>query len=436
MSLNANSSVIDSNQTPDNLSGDQWETLRHLLLSSERATIEALQSDLTALRERIESPEQRTHDIGEVLSQATALSQASNDDLSNALRPVLEAQFSVSARENPELMAEALFPILGPAIRKMIASLFKFDAKFSGKPYSIEQLFLIDRNTGLPIVHVVREETIAQDADMVSGMLSAIQSYVQEAFSTPSFDGLNTLELGDLSVWIEWGPNAVLASVIRGIGPESFRYALQQRLELVHQQYAAQLRNYDGDSDTFESLQIELHDFIHNHDAKAVRKVPELTHKQRLWAYTSGVVLCALLAWFVYAKVDAHQWQGYINQLKDSPGIVVVDESRGFGRYRVEGLRDPMAKDPRSLLELSPFEPETVDIQFTPYQSLDSGFVLKRARALLDLPDTVQLELEGTMLIVIGRVSSQLLKDVRRLGPMIAGVDSIRYQSYLPSQEN
>lgn len=436
MSPAANKATVDSSQSPDPFLTNDWDTLRELLLSSERSKIEALQSDLSKLRERMESPELRAHDIGEVLSNATALSQAANDDLSNALRPVLEAQFSASARENPELMAEALFPILGPAIRKMIASLFKFDSKNSGKPYSIEQLFVIDKNTGLPIVHVVREEAIAQDADMVSGMLSAIQSYVQEAFSTPSFDGLNTLELGDLSVWIEWGPHAVLASVIRGIGPESYRHALQQRLEMIHEQYPEELINYEGDPDSFEPLKIELHDFILNHESKPVRKIPELTPKQRSWALGAGVVLCALLSWFVYAKVDAYHWQGYIKQLQDTPGIVVVEESRGFGSYRVIGLRDPLASDPLSLLKQSSIEPEAVDIQFTPYQALDSIFVLERARALLTLPDTVRLELEGSMLIVNGRVTSQLLKDIRRLAPMISGVDSVRYKSYLTSQED
>lgn len=429
-------SVIESSQASDILPVEDWDNLRELLLSSERTSIASLQGDLAKLRERIENPELRTYDIAEVISEATALSQAANDDLSNALRPVLEAQFSISARENPELMAEALFPILGPAIRKMIASLFRFDSRISGKPYSIEQLFLIDRPTGLPIVHVIKEAAIVQDADMVSGMLSAIQSYVQEAFSTPSFDGLNTLEIGDLSVWIEWGPNAVLASVIRGLCPESFRRALQQRLETVHQQYTEELRNYEDNPDAFEQLKIELHDFIHSHDARAVRKIPELTQKQKYWALTAPAVISTLLACFVYAKVDTYQWQTYINRLKASPGIVVIEESRGFGRYRVEGLRDPLAKDPESLLRESAIERDAVDIQFTPYQALDSMFVLERARTFLNLPDTAQLHLEGSRLIVLGLVTFQWFEEARKKAPMIAGVDSILYKSSLYNQEN
>lgn len=413
---------------------DELEALRSLLLAEERTTIDSIRNDLTTLRERIESPEQRAQDISDVLSDATVLSQDANGDLSSALRPVLEAQFSVSARENPELMAEALFPILGPAIRKMIASLFKFDASGSSKIYSIEQLFVIDKETGIPLVHVVHEDAFAQDADMVSGMLSAIQSYVQEAFSTASFDGLNTLELGELSVWIEWGPNAVLASVIRGIGPESFRLSLQERLESIHQNYSQELQDYDGDSEPFEPLKSELTKYIHSNHKKTITKISKLTKKQRIWSCVAIVTLAALVAGFVHSKIDEHRWQSYISQLKVTPGIIVTGEARGFGEYRIEGLLDPMALEPSVVLEHSSLQSADVSFQFEPYYALHPPFIIKRARSMLAPPETTQLTLQGGTLVIEGLVTSEWLKETRRIAPLIAGIESVKYISTLSSR--
>ena len=77
---------------------------------------------------------------------------------------------------------------------------------------------------------------------MVSGMLTAIRDFVQDSFKVGEDEGLQTLKVGDLSVWIEQGPHALLAVVVRGAAPPSLRTALQQALEAVHAQYSASPR--------------------------------------------------------------------------------------------------------------------------------------------------------------------------------------------------
>ena len=63
--------------------------------------------------------------------------------------------------------------------------------------YRVEQVFLIHRETGLLLQHVsAGPRRASQDADMVSGMLTAIRDFVQDSFggkeragSTPSGSG-------------------------------------------------------------------------------------------------------------------------------------------------------------------------------------------------------------------------------------------------------
>src|SRR4029453_6798775 len=53
-------------------------------------------------------------------------------------------------------------------------------------------------------------------------------------------------------VWIEQGPHALLAVVVRGSAPASLRTTLQQALEGVHAQYSDLLESFDGNAARFE----------------------------------------------------------------------------------------------------------------------------------------------------------------------------------------
>ena len=56
--------------------------------------------------------------------------------------------------------------------------------------------------------------SVVQDADLVSGMFNAIQSFVKDSFSVTDGETLNLLEVGDLTVWIEQSPDFILADVV------------------------------------------------------------------------------------------------------------------------------------------------------------------------------------------------------------------------------
>jgi OOP family OmpA-OmpF porin len=72
---------------------------------------------------------------------------------------------------------------------------------------------------------------------MVSGMLTAIQDFVHDSFASPDGEALEDLRVGDLAVWVERGPQAVLAAVIRGNAPQDLRTVFQEALERIHLQF-------------------------------------------------------------------------------------------------------------------------------------------------------------------------------------------------------
>jgi len=399
----------------DEQTSEEIEKLRSILVKPEREGIQQLRTQLDQLSFRVSDEETRIADASEILAKATALSNKRDPDYSNALKPIVVEQFQTSSRENPEIMAEALFPILGPAIRKMIASMLSRDSKKTKRTYKFEQLFLIEKESGLPICHAKADSAETQDADMVSGMLSAIQSFVQDAFSTQEFDGLNTLQLGELSVWIEWGPDAVIAAVIRGVAPESCRTALQQLLEELHHEYATPLANYEGDASAFDNVKVDFVLFMDNHDSRLRNRVRNLPPILRRNLMIIGLATFALLIWAVSNHFDKRKWNNFVAQLDALPGIVVTDSIRTSGNYTVRGLKDPLAANPAALLAKVGLDPDKVTIDMEPYHAMHPDFTLQRIRSVL-VPDSgTTLELDGSVLRISGASSKNWIEDAKRL---------------------
>ncbi len=91
------------------------EELRHLILAPEQEALERL-------NERIENPDSRTEDVSGVVAEAIQRrrEQGGSDALSQALAPTIETALRESVRKDPGTLADALFPVMGPAIRRSI----------------------------------------------------------------------------------------------------------------------------------------------------------------------------------------------------------------------------------------------------------------------------------------------------------------------------
>lgn len=239
----------------------QLEQVRAVLMGSERAELEYLREQVArlepmeervaALERQLLDTEGRSAAVQEVLISAVEGTDRSGAELGPVLKPDIEHGLYVSARDDSGVLADALYPVLGPAIRKMIANMFSPN-EGGGQSFRVEQVLLIDRTSGLLLAAAARDEDDLEDADVVSGMLDAIRLFVQDAFDTPDHDGLQDLRVGDTSVLVEWGPSAVLASVVRGIPTENYRSRSASTLEQIHIDHAGDFAEFSGDVTPFE----------------------------------------------------------------------------------------------------------------------------------------------------------------------------------------
>jgi outer membrane protein OmpA-like peptidoglycan-associated protein len=432
-------------------SDESMAELRSLLLGP-------AETQIAEIHERLTDPHRQLEEVSHVLPAAVAVRSRQDNELSEALAPTVTTAIERSVRKNPQPLVDAIFPVMGPAIRKaisvalsgMIQSLnqslaysfsvqglkWRFEAWRTGKSfaevvllhtllYRVEQLFLIHKETGLLLQHVVAGHAAVQDADMVSGMLTAIQDFVHDSFNSPEGEQLETLEVGDLTVWVEQGPLAVLAAVIRGTAPQDLRPVFQETLENIHLQFHGALTDFSGDASRFEATRPLLEDCMRTqYDAGKQRATGKRIPTSLI--IISSIILLAILVWGFFAWRNARRWDAYVERVKSEPGIVVTDVGKSGGKYFIGGLRDPLAHDPETLLRETKVDPADVVSRWQPFQSTSPEFVLARARKLLETPATVNLKIENGVLEAEGFATRQWITDTHRAARFIPGVNEFK----------
>jgi outer membrane protein OmpA-like peptidoglycan-associated protein len=429
----------------ESAAGDSLEELRHLIIAPE-------QEDLARLRERVENPELRAQDLSTVLPEAIRLrrEQGGEEALGEALAPSVESALRESVRKDPGTLADALFPVMGPAIRRSILqtlrSLFdsfnqtmeqslslrglqwRFEALRTGRPFSevalmhsllfrVEQVFLIHRKTGLPLAHVVAPAVAMEDPSLVSGMLSAIQNFVRDSFHSPQGEGVEKLNVGELEVWVEDGPYAILAAVIRGMAPPDFRSTMVETLELLHGKFSAQMEQFEGETAPFASAANDLSACL---DSRYKEK-SKVRPKPYVLVFASALAMLAA-GWLSVRWWQDRQWGRFVDSLRAQPGLVVTSFERQNGRFVIRGLRDPLSSDPEILLQFASLDPRKAEFHWAAYYALDDAIVQQRAISLLRPPTTARISAQSGVLRIEGQAPSAWIAGLGAEAPLLAGV--------------
>jgi OOP family OmpA-OmpF porin len=365
----------------------------------------------------------------------------------------LDAALKTSVRKNPKALADIIFPALGPAIRKaisatllgMVQSLnhllnrslsfqglkWRLEAMRTQRPfaevvllhtlaYRVEQIFLIHQHTGIVLEHAGTGQNAERDPDLVSGMLTAIQDFVKDSFDADSGEMLDSLRMdGDHSVWIEQGSQAILAVVMRGTPPLDLRSGFRELLDKVHLLYADVLHDFDGQVSSFAMIKPDLEDALTFKLNSEKTKTSPL-----LWVLAAAVIgIAGLVSLQVFTQ--HRQWRGMVSALEAERGIVITSAQRRGGRYYLSGLKDPLARDPRKIIDASGIDSQKVHARWQPYRALDDAMVLHRARVRLKPPQSVELRLSQGVLSAHGRAPHAWVRQFQRLAATVAGVDAV-----------
>ena len=431
-----------------------YQRLKELLLAEERA-------ELTRQKARVDGLERDRDELPAELPRL--LREAQRGDgarkLTDALAAPVAGALGNAVREQPQTIVDALFPVIGPAIRKAIVEALRdftdgfnraLESSFTprglkwrleswrtGVPYTqvvlrhtlsfrLDHLFLIDSESGLVLARESAPEVADLDADAIAGMLTAIGDFVRDSVGTDAHGNggsLASASVGEHLLWVVDGPRANLAVFLRGVPPAQLRLVLQERLEQIH----ALLPETPAEpADTLPALRDALD--LDRLRALAANDPASPRKKSATWPlWLILIVVLGLFGWWL-----ARDWS-WMRQLREVekvarawPGIHVdgIDGSRR-GTVVVRGLIDPLAESPRDAIAAHLPPQATLAFEWRGYVSSDAAIVMRRARQLLAPPDGVRVVLTDGRLVLRGVAPAAWIAMARERAAWIAGVTAV-----------
>ncbi len=418
--------------------------LKDLLIRPEKEQIRRIEH-------RLDNPMIRAEEISRSLPEAVSLSLLNGSRISRALQPAIDDSIKISVKKDPKSIADALAPALGPGIRKAVISTimgmlqslnqvlnhsfsiqgfkWRIEALRTRKQFAevvmlhtlifqVEQIFLIHRHTGIVLEHVVADGVLIQDPDLVSGMLTAIQDFVNDSFQSNTLDDLETLRMGsDRSIWIENGEHALIAVVIRGTPPLDLRTGYQEMLEEIHIKAGSALENFDGDPLPFAIFRQDLKEGLQFQKKDETKKTSPL-----LWIMLV-IILSVTCLWIFNIYTTRQALNNYLYRLENKKGLIVISTLKKNGVYHIHGLKDPMADDPENLLKNEEKEHLKITGHWKAFYTLDPEFILTRAEKLLRPPPGIKLQLSGNTIHARGYATQTWIEMFQAMACTIPGID-------------
>ncbi len=423
----------------------EFDRLRQLLLAEERESLVRADARL------VELERSRADLAGELPGLVRA---APSQAMADALSAPVASALGNAVRHNSSSIVDALFPVIGPLIRKAIAEAlrglmsdlngvleqsltprgikWRLEAWRCGLPYAqvvlrhnlryrIDHVFLIERDSGLVLDRRSSPGLPDLDADAIAGMLTAIGQFVRDSVGR-EHGALEEARVGEYLLWLLDGPRASIACFIHGVPPDALRALLDERLEQVH----ARLGSAEpADHGIVAAASLDPAEL----SRLAVAGSEERAAPSR-WPLL--IVLLAVLAGLAWYIARAERWDQRVDSVRAAlaahPGFVLTGiDSTAWRTLRVHGLVDADAEPLAPLVagtDLGGVEPQW---QLERHVSGDDPIVLMRARRLLAPPATVDLDVEEGILRLAGTAPESWVAEARQRAGWVPGVRGVAF---------
>jgi len=266
--------------TSDNMD-EKMAVIRHILLHGDRARIEQLENiinDTNLLSEHVKPIiDNRITDI--------------KGDFSNTFGKEVGAEFEKKLRLSEDLLLTVLSPMMGKMIKKYVSTEIKklqdkidqqVKRSFSLKRYyhlirakvfgiessalfladlddfktRVQDIFIIQRNSGLVIASEHAGEGQGGDGDIFSGMLTAIKAFGEDAFNKAGGEKqeLEFIEYDSHKVFLQSHHNYFFAAVLNGSLSNSEKEKLANELmEFADKEKKLNLQDINGEDSAYIS---------------------------------------------------------------------------------------------------------------------------------------------------------------------------------------
>jgi hypothetical protein len=146
-------------------------------------------------------------------------------------------------------------------------------------PYITEQIFVV-YNDGRLITEAAREECRTQDADLMSGMLIAIQGLIQDGLQ--SGGTLESIKYGENLIMMTKGEHLILAAVIYGKPDEDLRGDIEALVRKIEGNHAGVIEDWSGDPEVFSRMHQMITPLLYNTTHLTREDIEEVSMSEEL----------------------------------------------------------------------------------------------------------------------------------------------------------
>ncbi len=288
--MDKNKTSLDDAFSKVNIFFDMFE---EVLQKQNQQIQEKISQEIRAIKESLSQEEQKiAQKLEPVLEEKVEIVRNEISKI-NQLNNV-SALIKKEIRESQPEMIDALYPIMGKLVQKFIKVELeklneqineKIDNNFSWEAVKreflslfgvkqeemllaqasqavIQEFFVIYQNSGILQAHYSKNDVV--DDDMVAGMLTAIKSFVGDAFGNQA--DLETLDYGNLKMIIYNAPRFYLVAVVAGIVDKNFQTRLQSYMELFYERHLSRYTDQELEQkDINKTLKKFVEDFPNYH---------------------------------------------------------------------------------------------------------------------------------------------------------------------------
>lgn len=233
---------------------EKLKILKDILLTDEHEYVKTIQKKLETLEEVINEQKKLALHVSPIIEEKL---EEFIEEIPKTLGPTITETLKTEITNSKDEVVEALYPIMGKMIKKYIQNEMRllserinekmsktfsfkrfFKSKITGTKESdlilqelvnptIEQLMVIEKGSGL----LISEYSITQhiEEDVVAAMLTAIKSFVEDAFDKEN-QNLNYIEYDTYHVHIQNFSSYYIAVIISGTFNVIFKNKLEDNL--------------------------------------------------------------------------------------------------------------------------------------------------------------------------------------------------------------
>ncbi len=237
--------------------GAAFNQLKKILLEQDREERDELAQKLSELDQQLNQKEELEVRVDPILKDQEVHLR---NNFSHLFGPQITESIRKQIKDSQDEVVEALYPIIGRMIKKYITNeiqklsekvdqqmelafswegwKIRIKAWFSGTPQKevmlskliepkIEEIFVIERDSGILMGSFSRSESV--DQDMVAGMLTAIKAFVEDAFTSEKQE-LESIDYENYKIVLKSFKSFFLAVVTSGGMSMAFRDKLDDQL--------------------------------------------------------------------------------------------------------------------------------------------------------------------------------------------------------------